>query len=154
MFRNCPEQWVYANYPMGGPAGSDGASNCSVYLAIPEIQFVECRPSSSSSFKLPSNKQSFLIIAKEGPSLGSHGVWDCGPCVSMRRALGWVSFFFFLSQPVFLHLLCMILLHHRPQCLRGSKATFWALHFKGRTMSIFVSSLPLTPSLMWCHKYG
>lgn len=45
----------------------------SVNLAIPEIQFVECRPS-SSSFKLPSNKQSFLIIAKEGPSLGSHGV--------------------------------------------------------------------------------
>lgn len=150
MFRNCPEQWVYANYPMGGPAGSDGASNCSVNLAIPGIQFVECWPS-SSSFKLPSNKQSFLIIAKEGPSLGSPGYETVVP---VSQWGGHLAEFLFLSQPVFLHLLYMILLHHRPECLCGSKATFWALHFKGRTMSIFVSSLPLTPSLMWCHKYG
>lgn len=67
------------------------------------------------------------------------------PCLNEEGT--WLSFSF-LSQLLLLLLLCMILLHRRPQCLRGSKATFWAPHFKGRTMSIFVSSLPLTPSLM------
>lgn len=73
MFRNCHEQGVYAKIILQKSLQDlRKAGNYSVNLAFPKIQFVECSLS-SASFKLLSNKQSFVIIAKDDLCWGDTG---------------------------------------------------------------------------------